>query len=30
MSVTSLPAVTVYSTDTCPWCDRAKTYLKAN
>lgn len=30
MSVTSQPAVTVYSTDTCPWCDRAKTYLKAN
>jgi glutaredoxin-like YruB-family protein len=30
MSVTSQPAVTVYSTDTCPWCDCAKTYLKAN
>jgi glutaredoxin-like YruB-family protein len=22
--------VTVYSTPTCPWCDRAKTYLKEN
>jgi len=22
--------VTVYSTKTCPWCDRAKDYLKAN
>lgn len=30
MTVTTQPAVTVYSTDTCPWCDRAKTYLKAN
>lgn len=24
------PAVTVYSTDTCPWCDRAKAYLRSN
>ena len=30
MTVTTQPAVTVYSTDTCPWCDRAKTYLRAN
>jgi len=24
------PPVTVYTTDTCPWCDRAKTYLRSN
>ena len=24
------PSVTVYTTDTCPWCDRAKTYLRSN
>lgn len=24
------PQVTVYVTDTCPWCDRAKTYLTQN
>lgn len=29
MSETAAP-VTVYSTTTCPWCDRAKAYLKQN
>jgi glutaredoxin-like YruB-family protein len=24
------PEVTVYSTSTCPWCDRAKAYLRQN
>ena len=24
------PAVTVYSTATCPWCDKAKSFLKSN
>jgi glutaredoxin-like YruB-family protein len=24
------PPVTVYTTQTCPWCDKAKDYLKAN
>jgi glutaredoxin 3 len=25
----SLKKVTVYSTSTCPWCDRAKDYLRS-
>jgi glutaredoxin-like YruB-family protein len=29
MSATA-PEVTVYSTKTCPWCDRAKAYLRQN
>lgn len=29
MAETAIP-VTVYSTPTCPWCDRAKAYLKQN
>lgn len=28
--VESVPAVTVYTTETCPWCDKAKSYLKTN
>ncbi|MCC6703756.1 MAG: PDZ domain-containing protein [Thermomicrobiales bacterium] len=27
---TAQPQVTVYSTQTCPWCDKTKEYLKAN
>ncbi len=30
MSATAQAPVTVYVTDTCPWCDRAKSYLKSN
>jgi len=29
MTETATPTVTVYSTPTCPWCDRAKEYLKS-
>ncbi|MBI2143875.1 glutathione S-transferase N-terminal domain-containing protein [Candidatus Woesearchaeota archaeon] len=25
-----MPDVTVYSTPTCPWCERAKAFLKEN
>lgn len=30
MTATMQPPITVYSTDTCPWCDRAKSYLREN
>lgn len=30
MTAAAPSPVTVYYTDTCPWCDRAKSYLKSN